>query len=178
MIYNLCQTENDHRLFDQISIYQVDDIGDFDEIDSPVSILSILNAMPNTGNALHLQIAPNIVDLSIDREEDNLTTFYDNEISFPLTPLDANLKELLERYEMRRVVVLMKKSDQWYLLGTKLKPLTFRHSFLYTPDQSNKRGYNINISGATYHEGIYFTQAQIDADPINNGLAFELAQSL
>jgi hypothetical protein len=99
-------------------------------------------------------------------------------ISFPVGPQNEALRNVLETYQNKLVVTLLKKSNLHYLYGSSLHPLTFIYQELHGANYEDQKGYSINIEGFSPAQPKLFTQVEIDENPIINGLAFDLAQDL
>lgn len=169
--------ERDLRVFNQIFIVEATQLPLFSHLSKNEDVLTILNSIPETFQAMHMA-------LKFDHSVQNPTQLENNStrnnvaISFPVGPQDQALRNVLDTYQNKEVVALLKKSNMHYLYGSSLHPLTFIYQELHGSNNEDQKGYSITLQGFAPAQPKLFTQAEIDANPIINGLAFELAQSL
>jgi len=169
--------ERDLRVFNEIFIVEATQLPLFSHLDKDEDVLSIMNSIPEDFQAMHMA-------LKFDHSLQNPTKLKDNEtsndvsISFPIGPQDKNLRNLLETYQNKLVVALLKKSSSHYFYGSTLHPLTFIYQELHGSNFEDQKGYSITIQGFSPAQPKLFTQVQINENPIISGLAFYLAQDL
>lgn len=180
MIYDLCNIYSEINLdtFHQVSIIEATQLPSFNHLQNKMDILAILNSIPDSFQAIRVPLLPEKTSISCDTKISNGEKQYDSRIRFPLLPQDSALKELLETYNNKLVVALVKRNNQSHLYGTSDQPLLFVYDELHANNNQGLKGFDISLSGAGYGAPIYFSQEEIGQDPVIDGLAFELAGTL
>lgn len=180
MIYNLCNIFSDQNLdtFHQISIIEATQLPDFNHLDPKLDILAILNSLPDHFQAMRVPFLPEKTRIQSQTKIRNQNRNYATDLKFPVLPQDSALKDLLETYNNKLVVALVKRNTQSHLYGTSAQPLTFVYDELHANNHQGMKGFDISLDGEGYGAPIYFSQAEIGTEPVIDGLAFQLAGTL
>jgi len=180
MIQNLCNLvdENNMDTFYKIFIAEASQLPFFNELSDPNDVLTIINNLPETFQAMVIPFMPAKFSLSSGSQTSNGNVSWRHGISFPLVPQDAALQSLLKQYNNKEVVALMVRVSKSHLFGTQAQPLLFSYSDLNDSTKPGLKGYTISLQGETYGEAIYFEGKEAEFPVINRGLAFQLAGSL
>jgi len=180
MIQNLCNLVNESNFdtFYKATIIETSQLPEFDDLTPDQDILSILNSLPDSFNAMVIPFLPEKFNLSSNSAPNNDNASFQHALSFPLVPQDAAIKNLLERYNNKLVVAFISKISQSILYGTQAQPLYFKYDELHAASRTGLKGYTLSMQGKTYAAPIYFEGRQEEFPVTNRGLAFQLAGSL
>lgn len=180
MIYNLCNLYSDANFdtFHHVSIIEATQLPRFDHYTSNNQILQIINSLTQNHKVLHIPLMPEKINVKSNTKTSSNNKLWDNKINFPVTPQDQELKRLLDTYNNKLVIALVKKYNQMHLYGTSAQPLVFIYDDLHANTPAGLKGFSLNMEGETYGSAIYFNAQEIADNPIIQGLAFPLAGTL
>ncbi len=177
---NLCNLVEEQNLdtFYRILIAEASSLPRFDNLTSQEEILTVLNSLPSTHQAMIIPLLPEKYNIGSGTKLNNRSTGYAHNISFPLVPQDAAIKSLLETYNNKTVVAFLTRQSHSYLYGTSAQPMLFTFDELHAPNKTSLKGYTISMQGESYGPAIYFAGSEEDFPVINRGLAFQLAGTI
>lgn len=177
MVYDLCNigTQKNQDTFHEISIIRSDGLPAFGNLEKNQDILSVLNALDEDHDVLHIPLLPEKYSVSKKTTLSNKNAGFNVNINFPITPQDRNLNALLNDYNNHLVIAVVRRRLETHLYGTPLQPLTFSYDETNPNKPEALKGYTIFLKGSVYGAGHNFTAEDIDENPLPRGLAFELA---
>lgn len=178
MIYNLCNTRNEDYVdtYHEVAIIESTQLFKFNHLTPEDQVLDIISNLPDTAQAFITDLLPENIRVSGQTKITSSGSLFPVNISFTQTPQDKSILELLQTYNNKLVVVLVKKRGSSYLYGTSEQPLTFTFDELNSNNHSTIKGYSIKINGSGYGHSKLFES--IEFNIFNRGLAFQLAQGL
>jgi hypothetical protein len=180
MIQNLCNIieEVNFDTFYKATIIEASQLPDFNHLTRDDEVLSIINSIPDSFQAMVIQFLPEKFSISSGTVIEDGNKNYQNKFSLPLVPQDANIQNLLETYNNKLVVAFITRHSHSYLYGTKAQPMLFTYDELHSPTVLGLKGYNLNMAGEGYGPPKYFAGKESDFPVVQRGLAFQLAGSI
>lgn len=183
MITSLCNLVDDFNMdtFYLVNIIKTSNLPRIDHLTDPEYVASILN---NDGpqresiEGIAIPLLPESFSVASSNRFSNQNEKYSHSISFPVVPMDKNLRNLFKSYSNQEVMVLLTRKTFAQLYGTTRQPLLFSYDELHASGKTALKGFNLRQSGETYGPPIYFDLDEISLSINNNALAFELAGEL
>ena len=180
MITNVCNIHTDFNFdtFNKVRIIEASQLPPFNHLMPKPDILAILNAVPETVQAMDIPLLPEKFSVKNDTKIKSGNKQYDTRISFPLLPQDENLKNLLETYNNKLVIAFLIRHHYSYLYGTQAQPLLFTYDELHAASPAGIKGYSLSMDGSGYGTAKYFSLSEQEIMPDVNYLAFTLSGTL
>ncbi len=180
MITNLCNLFTDFNLdtFYKIRIIEAGQLPDFNHLTSKLDILAIINDLPDTVQAMDVPLLPEKFTVKNDTKLRSGSKVYETKISFPLLPMDSNLKTLLETYNNKLVIAFLYRQTYAHLYGTAAQPLLFMYDELHASNPIGIKGFSLQLDGEGYGDAKYYTNPEQQIMPDMGYLAFTLAGTL
>ena len=178
MIQNLCNIGHEHHIdtFYKVAVIEASQLPYFSHLSTAAKVEAIITDLPDSSKAFTAFLLYNNVRVSHRSKISAHGTIFSNDISFTMTPQDANLKALLDSFNNSEVIVLMSKRGSTHLYGFNVQPLLFKYDELNSPLPTDMKGYNISLSGDTYGSAKLYEAVELNI--YERGLAFQLADQL
>lgn len=180
MIQNLCNVIDEFNLdtFYKVLIAEATQLPKFSHLDPDEDVLAIMNSLPVEFQAMIIPFLPEKFSLAEGKQLTNGNKIRATSLSFPVTPQDANIQNLLKTYDNKEVVAFVSRRSHAHLYGTSQQPLVFYFSELHATNPIGMKGFTISMQGEGYGDAKYFAGSEDNFPVIRRGLAFELAGSL